>query len=684
MVAMTLCHAVVAFAQISIAGITFSPASIPGGGTSLMSIALGNASEADATLTRQLTDTLPPGMRATAVSGGSCTAAAVGLAAGGGAVTYAPQATLPSGGCTIVVSVTASVSPTNSSYTNTIPIGALQTTLGANAAAASATLAVQAAALVPNVVGQSQVAAANALRAAGLTVGAITQAPGPAGIPFNAVFAQVPAAGTSQPAGTVVTLQVSTGPGNAANPNSPLTSVPNFVDPSQLSVAAAFERVCAALQAPGVNLTAGQQRLLNNCVAIIGSHGGGADPAGLKSTLDAISGRQSTAQQRTGVNFSGTQFTNVGARLAQLRQGATGGSLAGLDFGVPNVNGMGPLLAFLEDITGIHKVPGFAEGVGGGSGDDDSSSASIVSRLGFFVNGALRRGSQDTTLNESGFDFRSTGITAGVDYRFTENIVLGLALNHLSGKTNFDAASGRLDSRNNAGSIYGTYYRDAFYVDVIGTFGSISYDAARSTSFDIDSDSTTIPSNCTADSCAIDTQGSTHARQLAFGTNVGYSFHDRGLVFGPDVAVDYTRIDVDGFRESDLNSSGMDLIFGEQRGESLLVKAGGHASYAFNTRFAVLLPTVRAHYIHEFKNDQQPLNVHFAEDPTIGTPEGPVGNFVVFTDRPDRGYFDWSAGCTAQFAFGVSAFAEYNALAGAGGLHTHEFTLGVRIERLRQ
>jgi uncharacterized protein YhjY with autotransporter beta-barrel domain len=381
------------------------------------------------------------------------------------------------------------------------------------------------------------------------------------------------------------------------------------------------------------------------------------------------------------VHFAGQQFTNIGSRLAQLRQGVAGMSLSGLDLGLPSSGGMGPLVAFLKDFLGLHKLSELGDLVGGGSGDE-SDSYTAASRLGFFINGNVRRGSQDTTLNESGFNFRSSGITAGADYRLTSNLVLGLAFGHLNGKTDFSDASGRLDSRSNSGSLYGTYYRDDFYVDMIVTYGHVSYDAARTTSFEIDTNSTSTPTNCLSGSCSIDTQGSTGARQLAFGTNVGYSLHRGGLTFGPDMALNYTRMDVNGFTESDPNSTGMNLVFGDQTGESLILKAGGHISYAINTRFAVVLPQARAHYIREFKDAQRALSVHFADDPTNDDPNGPVSNFVVFTDRPDRGYFDWSGGVVAQFPYGIAAFVDYNALAGAGALHTHEVTFGVRIEHL--
>src|ERR1700742_2494543 len=88
-------------------GIAFAPASIASGGTSQLRITLGNANGAAATLTQTLVDSLPAGMTiATAGAAGSCTTAAVGAQAGSGAVTYATQAAIPAGGCTITVNVT--------------------------------------------------------------------------------------------------------------------------------------------------------------------------------------------------------------------------------------------------------------------------------------------------------------------------------------------------------------------------------------------------------------------------------------------------------------------------------------------------------------------------------------------------------------------------------------------------
>jgi uncharacterized repeat protein (TIGR01451 family) len=124
---------------------TFVPNTINIGGISRLTISLGNANAGALTLAAPLVDTLPAGVTlATPASpGGTCAAGSVTAADGAGTVTFASGATIPPGGCTIAVDVT-SASNAGSPYVNTIAIGGLSTDGGSNAAAATATLFVNA------------------------------------------------------------------------------------------------------------------------------------------------------------------------------------------------------------------------------------------------------------------------------------------------------------------------------------------------------------------------------------------------------------------------------------------------------------------------------------------------------------------------------------------------------------
>jgi hypothetical protein len=115
---------------------SFAPAYGAAGATSTLTLSLGNTNGAPIALTAALTDTFPTGLvvaatpNATTTCGGAVTATA-----GASSISLANGATIPDGGCTVKVDVTAA---TAGIYVNTIAAGALQTTKG-NAGSATAT-----------------------------------------------------------------------------------------------------------------------------------------------------------------------------------------------------------------------------------------------------------------------------------------------------------------------------------------------------------------------------------------------------------------------------------------------------------------------------------------------------------------------------------------------------------------
>jgi hypothetical protein len=126
---------------------TFSPASITAGGTSLLTITLGNINATDATLTSAFTDTLPTGVVIAGTPGLSTTCGGTGSLtadAGTSTITMPAGDFIPGkgtgsdpGSCTISVTVTA---PAVGNYINTVPIGALVTSDGSNVTSATSTL----------------------------------------------------------------------------------------------------------------------------------------------------------------------------------------------------------------------------------------------------------------------------------------------------------------------------------------------------------------------------------------------------------------------------------------------------------------------------------------------------------------------------------------------------------------
>jgi len=170
-----------------------------------------------------------------------------------------------------------------------------------------------------------------------------------------------------------------------------------------------------------------------------------------------------------------------------------------------------------------------------GSGD------SPFGKLGLFINGNITVGSRDETENEAGFDFDIGGITFGGDYRFTDNFILGGAFNYFHTDADFDDSAGDADSDAYSGSLFGTYYfSDQFYVDAIGTYGSIDYDMKRKIRYSIPSQNEFV--NTTA-------EGNPDGDIRSFFLGAGYNFFWNEFTVTPYLGAEYIKLEVDAYRE---------------------------------------------------------------------------------------------------------------------------------------
>lgn len=119
----------------------FGNTSIAIGTLTTLTITLGNTDTGSATLSANMDDTLPANLVVATPNGltGTCTTGSIIATPGSNLIRYASGATIPPGGCTMVVNVT---STTTAAYTNTIAAGALRTNLGNSPGATSDTLTI--------------------------------------------------------------------------------------------------------------------------------------------------------------------------------------------------------------------------------------------------------------------------------------------------------------------------------------------------------------------------------------------------------------------------------------------------------------------------------------------------------------------------------------------------------------
>jgi outer membrane autotransporter protein len=403
-----------------------------------------------------------------------------------------------------------------------------------------------------------------------------------------------------------------------------------------------------------VVLTERERRIataLGNACASLGEGGG---PAALVAACNAEGAERLTAIQQLvpsqlpsqgnySVELQHNQFKNITSRLVQLRAGATGASASDLSL---NFKGQSSLTQSLAALLSNTR--------GGGASADEAQS---MGRLGVFINGSGSFGDRNTTDDELGFDFSTSGISAGVDYRISDELVFGGALGYASNEMDFENSQGDQDIKGYTLSAYGSWYQsENVYIDGILSYGTNNFDMTRHIQFG------------TTD---VKARGDTDGTEFAVSIGGAYDMNRDALNFGPFVRLNYIKAQIDAFEEN--TATGLELAYDDQEVDSLTSLVGGQATYAVSTRYGVITPQARLEWAHEFKHDSRNITARFLNDPTSG-------RFEIGTDDPDRDYFNLGLGVTAVFAKGRTAFLYYEAVLDRDNLNNHSIAGGVRFE----
>ena len=425
------------------------------------------------------------------------------------------------------------------------------------------------------------------------------------------------------------------------------------LDPTEEGIARAIDTFCPELVASS-NLSPAQLDLRARCLELVDN--AGSHPDDVRNALDAL--RQDVAMGQSNAAYAavGAQFDNLKSRIAALRAGSSGLDLGGL--AVATGSGVLPL----------SLLPADQADSSGGSTDEVGAD---FSRWGFFASGQIGRGSQDGDSATPEYDFDSSGLTAGVDYRFSDQLIFGVSAGWNRQETELTQGRGNIDTRGWSLSAYSTWYRDnAWYLDGVLSVGSNDYDLDRRIRYSIpgaDGSLTQI------DQLAVASSG---GDQRSLAVSFGRDFQKGAWSLGPYLRGTYTRIDFDAYSErtdASLPGAGLGLAVDARELESQTAVLGGKASYAMSRDWGILMPHVQLEWEHEFQDDPDNLVARFLHDPT---------HTAIRTDGEalDTDYYNLGLGLSALFPGGKSAFFYYERLIGASGQSQDNLSLGVRIE----
>ena len=362
----------------------------------------------------------------------------------------------------------------------------------------------------------------------------------------------------------------------------------------------------------------------------------------LRTGVQATEPVQMNAQKQ--ISSEAAKMNQIGTRLLDLRGGSRG-----FVTGLNHQDGAGRGEAFANERL--------AGATGGGASADDMSG-----RWGGFFNFGYNWGDVDQTTLQDGYDFNSYHLLAGVDYRVSDALVLGGAVSYSDTKSDYDLSLGNVKAKTWSFGGYGTYYRDAWFVDGLVAYGSTDYDTKRN--IIISSSNPNIqPFNTSATASPGGTQWSA---SIGFGRN----FDQEGFTITPTARLNYIWVKNKAFDENE-PINGMGLHVDERTLNSLQSGLGVKLSTNVNTAYGVFGPYFQAQWMHEFHNGTPSIVSKFVFSPINQA-------FFIPTEDPTRNYAALMAGSSATFPNNFSGFVQFSAALGLKNESAYGIVAGIR------
>ncbi|MBL4779800.1 putative Ig domain-containing protein [Ralstonia sp.] len=383
------------------------------------------------------------------------------------------------------------------------------------------------------------------------------------------------------------------------------------------------------------------------------------------------------AQVQAARRFATTQIDNYNRRLEALHGTGRAPSSNGLTVAMPGHRA--DMQARCQDVAGISAHDACMRGDGQGvrpfargkrnadaaSGSTDKSTAdagpdlpgadaasagpdNTDPNLAFWSAGTLDFGFASAGTQRSGFRFTTGGVTAGADYRVSDQLSIGGGFGYGRDSTDIGNAGTRSTGDSYSLALYGSYRPlPSLFVDGVAGFGTLSFDSRR----------------WVTDSNDFAT-GKRSGKQVFASVSAGYEHRDRAWLISPYGRLSVSQSTLDQFTESGAGINA--LTYFDQTVTTVSGTLGLRAEYTQKTKWGTFLPFARVEYQHDF-NGQSNAGLAYADlasaGPAYYVPGTPFGR--------DR----MQIGLGTKFRTGPLTFGlDYSVMAGMGGLQQ-----GVRL-----
>jgi uncharacterized protein YhjY with autotransporter beta-barrel domain len=300
------------------------------------------------------------------------------------------------------------------------------------------------------------------------------------------------------------------------------------------------------------------------------------------------------------------------------------------------------------------------------SPEKPTKNISEYGKLGLFINGSAINSKQAANDIEGSHEANTQIATLGMDYRFSDAFVAGLAINLSQSTADYGGNAGKFDTDTTALILYTSYYINNWYIDASLNHGEDKYDQERNI-------------DCSAcplafiQSYTTDFSGS----QTSLSLGAGYQWQEGASGITPFIQINGASIKTDAYTETPSSSgtgSNYALAISEQKRDTSSIKIGSNFQYTFGTRHGVVIPLIGLQAVHEFEGNANSVTGNFVGNVATDA------SFDLTTNDIDKNYFLISTGLNFQLKNGNAGFIHIQSTEGYDNLEQIQYTLGWRWE----
>jgi outer membrane autotransporter protein len=359
--------------------------------------------------------------------------------------------------------------------------------------------------------------------------------------------------------------------------------------------------------------------------------------AELRNAYDLIAPEELTSIFNLGFASADVQGYNLLQRMQEIRAGRHGFSSAG--FGLYDPSGM------------MDSLPKFASNLGAQQELAMTKSmlrAESDNPWGVFVGGVGQFARVGSDNNASSFDMDTGGLSVGADYRLSEKLAVGAALGYANTRASL-SGNGRVDVNDVRLNAYATYFDEGWHAEAILGGGYGSYDTSRQALLG-------------------KAKGETDATGFEMLVGGGYDWRRGPWVFGPQMHLQYTRVNMDGFTEK---GSLAPLDIEETAHDAMRMDMIGHVIYVAKWEKVIIMPELRMGWQHNFLDKDLSLESQFAN--------GAAGVFSVNGPEIGADAAVLGVGVSVQWNQTISTYFNYDTQLGRENYQLHSVSAGFRI-----